>query len=178
VGRLVQRKGHDMVIKAMPEIIKQVPDCIYLIVGGGPYKQTLERLVNKNNLRDWVKFIGTASHQDLPALYQLADVFIMPARQLDNGDVEGFGIAYLEANLFGKPVIGGKSGGVADAVIDGQTGLLVDPTDVSQIAKAAIKLLTDEAYAAKLGTQGLQRVNEEFDWVSQTEKIKELLKIN
>ena len=175
VGRLVERKGHDMVIKAMPEIIKKVPTAVYLIIGEGPAQKNLEKLVNQRSLRDYVKFLGGVPNKDLPAYYQLCDVFIMPSRQLANGDVEGFGIAYLEANLFGKPVIAGRSGGVAEAVINGQTGLLVDPSNVSEIAAAAIRLLTDPGLSERLGLQGLERVSTEFDWKTQTEKIKEIL---
>ena len=175
VGRLIERKGHDSVIKALPAIIKKVPTVVYLIVGSGPEEKRLKKLVNQHRLGDYVKFLGAVSPHDLVAFYQLCDVFIMPARQLANGDVEGFGIVYLEANQFAKPVIGGRSGGVAEAVIDGQTGILVDPIDVNEIAQAAIKLLTDTAYAAKLGTQGLERVTEKFDWPTQVEKIKEIL---
>ena len=175
VGRLVERKGHDMVIKALPEIIKKIPNVTYLIVGKGPRRTHLEKLVNQNSLRDYVKFISNVAQNDLAALYQICDVFIMLSRQLANGDVEGFGIVYLEANMFGKPVIAGQSGGVPEAVVHGQTGILVDPTDIDQITQATVKLLSDQAYAAKLGTQGLQRVGEKFDWVSQVEKIKEIL---
>ncbi len=176
VGRLVKRKGHDMVIKALPRIIKQVPEAIYLIVGDGPMKSELQKLVYQNNLGERVKFLGKVSDQELNIYYQICDVFIMPSRQLDNGDVEGFGTVFLEANLFGKPVIGGRSGGIPEAIINGQTGLLVNPLDIEDIAAATTKLLLDEAYAAKLGTQGLERVENEFDWFSQTQKIKVLLK--
>jgi len=175
VGRLVERKGHDLVIKALPKIIQAVPNVIYLIVGAGPQQKKLAGLVNQNNLGNYVQFIGSVAQADLASFYQICDAFIMPARQLPNGDVEGFGIVYLEANLFGKPVIGGRSGGVGEAVIDGQTGILVNPESVEEIAQAAIKLLTDQAYAERLGLQGLQRVEEEFDWQSQTEKIKAIL---
>jgi len=175
VGRLVARKGHDMVIKALPKIIKEVPNLIYLIIGSGPYRENLNKLVNQNSLQDYVEFISSVSQNDLAALYQVCDAFIMPSRQLKNGDVEGFGIVYLEANLFGKPVIGGQSGGVSEAVVHGQTGILVSPTDLNQISQATIRLLTDQAYAAKLGTQGLERVSSQFDWPSQVEKVKHIL---
>lgn len=175
VGRLVERKGHDMVIKALPKIIQAIPNVIYLIVGNGPRKAHLEKLVNQNSLRDYVEFISNVDQNSLAALYQICDVFIMPSRQLANGDVEGFGIVYLEANMFGKPVIAGQSGGVPEAVVHGQTGILVNPTDIEQITQAAVKLLNNQAYAAKLGTQGLERVSSQFDWPSQVDKIKPLL---
>ncbi len=175
VGRLVERKGHDMVIKSLPKIIKKIPDAAYLIVGTGPYEDNLKKLANQLALREYIIFAGKASQNDLSVLFQIADVFIMPARRLINGDVEGFGIVYLEANLFGKPVIGGKSGGVPEAIIDGKTGLLVDPLNVDQIAEAALKILTDKPYAQKLGMQGMERVLENFNWETQAQKIKEIL---
>ncbi|MBI3290942.1 glycosyltransferase family 4 protein [Candidatus Falkowbacteria bacterium] len=176
VGRLVERKGHDMVIKSLPKIIKALPEVVYLIVGDGPDRPRLAQLVNRLNLKNYVKFIGPVSAKNLPAYFDLADVFIMPSRQLPNGDVEGFGIVFIEANLFGKPVIGGRSGGVPEAVINGKTGLLVNPHDVEDIAEKTITLLTNQALAAKLGLQGLERAAEEFNWQDQTEKIKEILK--
>ncbi len=176
VGRLVERKGHDMVIKAMPEILKSVPNAIYLIVGDGPDKNKLENLVNQLSLRDHVRFLGAVPQKDLAAYYSICDVFIMPSRQLANGDVEGFGIVYLEANLFGKPVIGGNIGGTAEAIVNGKTGILVNPESTEDIAGATIELLSNKAYAERLGMQGLQRVSEEFDWQTQTEKIKAILK--
>ena len=176
VGRLVKRKGHDMVLRALPQIIKQVPNVVYLIIGDGPDRQELVKLTNQLRLGDRVKFLGQVASWDLPAYYQACHVFIMPSRQINTWDVEGFGIVYLEANLFGKPVIGGKSGGIAEAVVDGQTGLLVSPTDQDQIAKAAVRLLTDTAYAERLGLQGLERTTSQFDWEGQTAKIKELLR--
>ena len=175
VGRLVERKGHDMIIKALPQIIKEVPKVIYLIVGEGPERKRLEKLVNQSSLRDYVHFVGPVNQADLPAFYQLCHVFVMPARQLKDGDVEGFGIVYLEANLFGKPVVGGRSGGVPEAIIEGETGFLVNPTNVDEIAQKIIILLTDAALAERLGMQGLARVSEKFDWQTQTEKIKKIL---
>lgn len=175
VGRLVERKGHDQVIKALPEIINKFPNTVYIIAGSGSFQSNLQTLVNQNNLGNHVKFLGAVSQGDLAALYQLCEIFIMPSRQLANGDVEGFGIVYLEANLFGKPVIGGQSGGVPEAVLDGKTGLLVNPLSPTEIANAVARLLADPAYAERLGMQGLQRVTEEFDWRVQTEKLKQIL---
>ena len=175
VGRLVKRKGHDLVLKALPQIIKEAPNLVYLIAGDGPERGKLQDYVLQNGLSDHVLFLKNVNNSDLSAGYQLADVFIMPSRRLNNGDVEGFGIAYLEANAFGKPVIGGKSGGVPEAILHEKTGLLVNPTNTQDIAQAAIKLLTDEALAHRLGIQGLERVHSDFNWPIQVEKIKELL---
>ena len=175
VGRLVLRKGHDMVIKALPQIIKQVPSISYVIVGDGPNKKPLQQLVNKNNLGEHVKFVGAVNKEELSYFFAASDVFIMPNRMLNNGDVEGFGIVFLEAGLYGKPVIGGNNGGVPEAIIDNKTGLLVDPQNLTDIAQKTIKLLTDDHYAARLGLQGLHHASE-FHWPEQVEKIKTLLK--
>ncbi|OGY42412.1 MAG: hypothetical protein A2Y82_04700 [Candidatus Buchananbacteria bacterium RBG_13_36_9] len=174
VGRLVERKGFDKVIEALPEGIKQVPNLVYLLVGKGPYKNELEKLALKLKVLDKMTICEDIPDSNLPAFYDLADAFIMPARQLGS-DIEGFGIVYLEANLFGKPVIAGKSGGAGEAVIDGQTGLLVNPENVSDIAKAIVHLMNNREYAMKLGSQGKERVLSEFQWNKQIVKLKNIL---
>ena len=123
VGRLIERKGIDTVIQALPALLKRWPNLVYLIVGQGPAEKKLRQLVHNKNLAGRVYLIKNVTTQNLPAWYQLCDIFVLPARQI-GPDVEGFGLVYLEANLFGKPVIGGRSGGVAEGVIDHQTGLL------------------------------------------------------
>jgi phosphatidylinositol alpha-1,6-mannosyltransferase len=175
VGRLIERKGHDKVIEALPTIIKKVPNVKYLVCGKGPHKGHLANLVDEFKLNDYVEFLGQVAQEDLLVYYQLCDAFIMPSRQLPNGDVEGFGIVFIEANLFGKPVIGGRSGGIPEAVLDGQTGVLVDPFDIKDIADAAIRLLTNKPLSARLGYQGQIRAKNDFDWKIQTEKIKKIL---
>ncbi len=175
VGRLVPRKGFDKVIESLSEVIKKVPNLQYLIVGNGQYKDDLEKLALNLKVLDHLTICEDIPDTNLPSYYDLADVFIMPARQIDVCDVEGFGIVYLEANSFGKPVIAGKSGGASEAVIDGQTGLLVDPANVSDIAKAITQLMTNQEYAMKLGENGKARVMNEFQWLLQVEKLKNIL---
>ncbi|MBU4015184.1 glycosyltransferase family 4 protein [Patescibacteria group bacterium] len=104
------------------------------------------------------------------AWYKICDIFIMPARNI-KGDFEGFGIVYLEANLAGKPVIAGNSGGARDAVENGVNGLLVNPEDINEISNAIIKLAQDENLRKKLGEQGRERSIREFSWEKQAEKI-------
>ena len=174
VGRLVTRKGFDKVIETLPEVIKQIPNLIYIIVGNGPDKGRLEKLAEDLKVRGNLIITEDIPNSNLPAFYDLADIFIMPARQIDE-DVEGFGIVYLEANLFGKPVIAGKSGGVEDAVIDNQTGILVNPENVQEIVQTILKLFSEPELANKLGVQGKERVLREFQWLIQIEKIKNIL---
>lgn len=177
VGRLVKRKGFDMIIKSLPKICKEILDVLYVIVGSGSYEDELKNLVKKFKLEDKVRFEGRVEDKVLPYYYAACDVFCMPSRFVkEEGSVEGFGIVYLEAGLYEKAVVGGRTGGVEDAVVDGQTGILVDPENVNEIAQALIKLLTDQELSNKLGVQGRERVLKDFDWDKQIEKVKNLLK--
>ncbi|MFA6271525.1 MAG: glycosyltransferase family 4 protein [Patescibacteria group bacterium] len=175
VGRIIERKGHMDVLKALPDIIKLVPNVNYVITSEGPYKAVLEDYILKNNLENHVTFIGTISRDELPSLYQLSELFVMPTRVLANNDVEGFGIVYLEANAFGIPVIAYNSGGVSDAVLHKKTGLLVEPKKPSEIAKCVINLLGDTAYAKQLGEQGKKRVKEQFGWNAKAQAFRDIL---
>ncbi|MCD4705800.1 glycosyltransferase family 4 protein [bacterium] len=175
VGRMVERKGADMVIKSMSKIKKEIPNIVYIIAGGDAYyKKNLIELSKKFLITDKVIFMPNAKDEKIKALYDLCDLFIMPCRQI-NEDVEGFGIVYLEANCFSKPVIGGKSGGAIEAIIHNKTGLLVNPLDTNEISNAIIKLLKNKNLAKELGENGRQRVRQEFNWKKQTKKIKILL---
>ncbi|MEK7123094.1 MAG: glycosyltransferase family 4 protein, partial [Patescibacteria group bacterium] len=108
--------------------------------------------------------------------YDACTLFIMTPEDID-GDVEGFGIVYLEANSFGKPVIGTRTGGVAEAVHDGVTGILVEQKNISQIQEAVLRILRDGELATRLGQTGKRRVAEEFSWKKQAEKLKYLLSL-
>ena len=166
VNRLVERKGNDNVIRALALIKEKVPDVIYLIAGDGPYKKRLDTVAVEQGIRDNVIFINSVKNDDdIIKLYNVCDVFVMLSREIkEKGDAEGFGIAFLEANSAGKPVVGGNSGGIADAVVHGATGLLVDPLDIKKIADAITLLLIDTAYAKRLGMEGRKRVAQEFDY--------------
>jgi len=164
LSRLVERKGIDKTIEAIALVRREIPDVVYVIAGNGPYRHTLEELVKKLRLQDNVVFTGYVCEDKKASYYNAAEIFVMPNRVLENGDVEGFGIVFLEANAYRKPVIGGRSGGVIDAIIDGKTGLLVNPTDTKEIASAIIRLLSNEDYATQLGFQGRKRVERDFNW--------------
>ncbi len=175
VSRLVERKGHSYVLDALPLIRAVYPDCVYVIVGDGPYRMTLERKVSELNLNDCVYFCGELQGDDIRKWYDRCDIFVLTPYELSNGDTEGFGIVYLEANLFEKPVIGSRCGGVPDAIVDGVTGLLVDQKNSSQISDVAKRLLGDHLFAKELGMNGKQRVEREFLWTQAAEKYKEIL---
>ena len=174
VGRLVKRKGHEDVICALKDVLKVVPNLCYVIVGDGGYKQELFDLVEEEGLTDAVLFVGEVSDSEVAKWYRASTVCIMTSKEL-RGDVEGFGIVYLEANAFGKPVIASRSGGVEEAVMHGVTGIVVEPENIEQIKEELITLFTNSKLAADLGQRGNERVNKEFQWSVQAKKLESLL---
>lgn len=176
LGRLTPRKGQDMTIEALPDILKHVPDAIYVIGGRGEYQVELRQLAKSVGVESKVRFLGEVDEELLPKLYNLADVFIMPNQVMPgSNDVEGFGIVFLEAGACEVPVIGGRSGGVVEAIEDGKTGLLVDGASQSSIAEAVIRILTDEDLAQSLGRQGRERICRQLTWDHSAESIKGLI---
>ncbi|NUQ81545.1 MAG: glycosyltransferase family 4 protein [Bacteroidetes bacterium] len=164
-ARVIERKGHDTVIRALPAIIRETGPVIYLIAGKWEesWYQQLTQLVKDLQLESVVRFTGYVTDEEKVAIYQMADLYVMMSRELD-GDTEGFGITYLEANVCGKPVIGGRSGGVADAIVDGETGFLVDPTDSDRLADRCIGLIKDPGLRSRLGENGRSRVRTTLTW--------------
>lgn len=163
LGRLVKRKGFDYTIEALKRMSSEdLENLIYVIAGTGLEAENLRSLV-PDNLRNKILFLGEISEDLKWQWLAICDIFIMPARDID-GDYEGFGIVYLEANLFSKPVIAGQAGGVTDAVIDGLNGLLVNPENVDDIKEAILKLKNNPDLAVKLGEAGRERVQANFNW--------------
>ena len=160
-GRLIERKNHSLVIKTMKKIHEEFPEVIYLIIGEGPYKERLKERVMELKLKDHVQFLGFVTQKTLHALYDIADIFVMPSRETEN-DVEGFGIAFLEANYFGTPVIGTRTGGIPDAIEDGVNGLLISPDSDDELTEAVKKLLKDTSLYRTMKKQGRQRVIDKF----------------
>lgn len=177
VGTLVKRKGHENVLKAIAKIKEEI-DCLkYIIIGKGPEMDNLKNLAyNELGLEDYVDFLGFVEDKKLPYYYNMCDVFIMPSMKIeDKFGTEGFGIVYLEANACGKPVIGGRSGGVTDAVIDGETGILVNPESVDEIAEAILFLYKNKHIAVAMGQKGMERARKEFTWLKVAERFQEII---
>ncbi|WP_165477768.1 glycosyltransferase family 4 protein [Desulfobacter hydrogenophilus] len=172
VGRLTPRKGQDTVIRALPKILKCIPNAVYVIGGTGSYLSELKSLAVAMGVRSSVRFIGEVTDELLPHVYNIADVFIMANRIMHgSNDIEGFGIVFLEANACEVPVIGGKSGGVPDAINDDVTGLLIQGHSKEDVSDALIKLLTNPELAKALGKAGRERVCRELTWTHSTNKI-------
>jgi phosphatidylinositol alpha-1,6-mannosyltransferase len=170
VARIVKAnryKGHDVVLRALARVRARIPDIAYVIVGEGDDVGHLHGVARGCGVEANVIFAGRASEEDLPLLYNACDAFVMCSRE-DRGRrgilAEGFGMALVEASACGKPVIAGRSGGVPDAVQEGVTGLLVDPSDSDALAAAIIRVLREPGLANRLGTNGRQWVEKEMNW--------------
>jgi phosphatidylinositol alpha-1,6-mannosyltransferase len=166
VGRLVERKGHAMVLEALAHVKYSYPVSIrYVIVGSGPLELPLHRKAQELGLEGSAIFVGSVSDNELHRFYQMSDLVVMPSHNpRDPGDVEGFGIVYLEAYAHGKPVIGVQSGGVPDAVQDGVTGLLTPPGAADQLGHAILWLMQNPAEARAMGDRGRQLVLQQWRW--------------
>ena len=176
VARLVHRKGQDQLIQAMPKILESHPDAILLLVGVGPIKQMLENSARQLRITHKIVFAGRISHDELPDYLAISEIFAMPVRSRFSGlEVEGLGIVYLEASACGKPVVVGNSGGAADAVIDGVTGLLVDSSKVDEISNAICKLLDDPIKGKQMGQAGRDWVMENWQMSNWSKKFNKLL---
>jgi phosphatidylinositol alpha-1,6-mannosyltransferase len=176
VGRLVHRKGQDKLIVAMSQVIKDFPTAVLLLVGEGPIKYMLQKLVQHHSLEKNVVFAGRVQLDELPRYIQLGQIFAMPARDRFFGlEVEGLGIVYLEASACALPVIVGNSGGAPDAVISEKTGLIVDGTSPDQIANSIKTLLQQPELAKSYGSAGREWVVNEWRWEIWSKRFNSLL---
>ncbi|TVT15839.1 glycosyltransferase family 4 protein [Amycolatopsis rhizosphaerae] len=176
VSRLMPRKGQDMLIRALTQVRRTVPDAALLLVGGGPYRETLSRLASELGLTRDVVLTGSVPWQELPAHYVAGDVFAMPSRTRGGGlDVEGLGLVYLEASASGLPVIAGNSGGAPETVLEDVTGHVVDGRDVTRLAETLVPLLQNPVRARKMGEAGRSWVREHWRWDVLAARLSRLL---
>jgi phosphatidyl-myo-inositol dimannoside synthase len=176
VSRLVPRKGQDALIRALPAIRRRVNDAALLLVGGGPHRPALVKLIREMEVERHVVLTGSVPWEELPLHYAAGDVYAMPCRTRGRGlDVEGLGIVYLEASATGLPVVAGDSGGAPDAVREGETGYVVGGRDIDAIADRIASLLEDPAKAQKMGAAGRAWVEAEWRWELQAERMRGLL---
>jgi phosphatidylinositol alpha-1,6-mannosyltransferase len=176
LSRLVPRKGQDMLIRALPSVRRRVDGAALVIVGGGPYREALEKLAAECGVAEHVTFTGGVPSAELPAHYALADVFAMPCRTRGSGmDVEGLGIVYLEASATGVPVIAGDSGGAPEAVQHNKTGMVVDGRSADKVADAVAELLSDRDRAAAMGAAGREWVTTQWSWDTLAGRLADLL---
>jgi len=177
VGRLVHRKGQDILIQSMPEVLAKHPTAHILMVGEGPYRKELTKMVSELNLIDAVTFIGRIQYKELPRYICAGDIFVMPSRsRLAGLEVEGLGIVYLEASSCALPVIAGRSGGAPDAVDEGVTGYSVDGTSSLEVSKAIIKMLDDPINAREMGQAGRSWIIDKWRWEIWSKEFNSLFR--
>lgn len=172
VGGLWGRKGHDLVLQALPSVLQKHPDTVYVIVGDGNSRENLENLATELGVRSAVDFVGRKSGEELVAYFKACDVYVHTPKVLDL-KFEGFGIVYLEASACGRPIVATDAGGIRDAVIDGETGLIADDGDVQGIADRVLKLLENPELASTMGQAGLAYAKKN-DWNSIAQQFIDL----
>jgi len=180
-GRLVPFKAYDQVLRALPAILAEVPDAIYLVVGEGPQAAPLRRLAEELQVENHVRWHPAVPYDALGhpphAYYNASHLLVGPSRiDPKTEDIEAFGIVFLEAAACGKPVVAGRYGGGAEAVVDGETGFVVESEDPQAIARAVIRLLKDEDLARKMGEAGRRRVETSMNWGACAERTLKIVK--
>jgi glycosyltransferase involved in cell wall biosynthesis len=172
VARLVPRKGIDMVIRALRELPGDVE---YRVVGHGPDEARLRRLAMELGVASRVGFLGRLDDAALAAEYQRCGLFVLPARRTAEGDLEGYGLVHFEAAAWGRPVVAGRSGGEIDAVVDGETGRLVDGGSLQELTAVLAELIDDADQRARLGRAGRERVERSHNWTCAAHVVDRVL---
>ncbi len=178
VGRLVHRKGQDTLVESLPTILAKVPNAHLLFVGVGPHLEYIHKRAIQLGVLNHISFVGRVKYQELPEFICVGDVFAMPSRsRLAGLEVEGLGIVYLEASACGLPVVGGKSGGAPDALLEGETGFAVDGLKPLEVAEAITTLLEDPARARSMGARGREWIVQEWEWKRWSKEFNALLEL-
>lgn len=175
VGNVTERKGQDTVIRALPGILAEVPNTHYLIVGLPTRRKDLMQIAEDLGVAHHVHFLGRVENQRLVSLLNCADVFVMTSRLTKDGDFEGFGIAAIEAALCGKPAVVSADSGLAEAVIDGKTGVLVPQNDELATANAIVSLLNDHERRREIGDAARKRALSEQTWEQTVKRYAAVL---
>lgn len=175
VARLIARKGIDVLIEAYSSLDQtKFGDVDLVIVGEGEEEEELKKLAGHLFVEESVKFLGPVPDEDLPALYQGAQLFALTPRRFED-DMEGFGIVYLEAAACGLPVVATDTGGVKEAVKEGYTGLVVPPEEPAAVRLVLERLLSDDKLRQRLGQQAQARAREEFAWPKRIAEVEEMI---
>ncbi len=164
VGRLIERKGFEYLIEAIPTVLLSVSDAVLVIVGDGPLRSMLEEKAKRLGLERQISVLGRLSNRDLFALYAISDVFVLPAVLDSDGNTEGLGVVLLEAMSMARPVVASKVGGIPEVVVDEETGILVQPEESAELADAIVRILSNREMSRKLGKKGMERATRRFSW--------------
>jgi phosphatidylinositol alpha-1,6-mannosyltransferase len=170
VARLVPYKGVDTGLRVLAELQQDYPDLGYAVVGSGEQLPELNAMACTLGLEDRVRFLTDVSDRDLPALYNCAEIYLGLSRSTEL-DVEGFGLSLVEASACGVPVVAGRSGGIPDAVREGETGLLVDAERPELVAEVVRLLLRNSEMTRRLGIGGRKAVESFYNWDRVTSEV-------
>ena len=174
VARLEAHKGVDTSLRAVARARAKGMDVGYLVVGVGKKRDTYKKLAQELKIADAVRFVGNVPDGDLAALYNCAALYLGVSRRADGSRVEGFGVALAEASACGVPVIAGNSGGLPEAVKDGETGLIVEPDNLDAVTEALERLLTDQLLARRFGQAGRKAVETSYNWDRVIRDLREI----
>ncbi len=175
VGHVSERKGQEIVIRALPGILQDFPRVQYWMAGLPTLQNKLEKLAKEMGVEKNIHFLGKLSQQELSAAYNACNLFIMTSRHSQDGQFEGYGIAAVEAALCGKAAIVSNNSGLAEAILPGETGLLVQENDPQSTAQAVIKLLADPTLRNQMGAKARQRALAEQTWAARADEYDHLL---
>lgn len=174
IARLEDRyKGHDTIVRALGLVRARVPAVQWAVIGEGPLRRDIERLGRAYGVWDTIRLLGAVPDAERDLWLMRSSVFCMPSRLPAARAGEGFGIVFLEAGAHGMPVVAGNVSGTVDAVVDGVTGTLVDPTDHVAVADAITDLLLDQPMAARMGDAGRLRAAE-FAWPLIARRVEDV----
>lgn len=175
VGRLVEYKGVEVLIKAFKIVSERFPDYRLVIVGDGPLRESLMNLARKINTEGKVEFKGKLPQEDLERIYEESKIFVLPSIVTSKGETEGLGVVLIEALTRGIPIIGSKVGGIPDIIIDGETGLLFEPWNYQDLAQKITYLIENPEFCRKIVEKGQKLVKEKFSWGKITQNWLEIL---
>lgn len=175
-GRLVERKGHDTLIRGWPEVLRERPDAVLVILGDGPHRRTLTKRIARQGLTGSIRLVGDAQWSQMPEIYAAADVFALPCRTRRWGlEPEAFGIVFIEAAASGLPVVVGDSGGAPETVLHGESGYVIDPGDLDGLTRRIVELINDPELAKAMGERGRAYVSRRFSDQRCADEFRRLL---
>jgi phosphatidylinositol alpha-1,6-mannosyltransferase len=184
VSRIEHYKGIGKVLEVLADVEKTVGDIVYIVVGEGSARADLMQQAAELGVTGNVVFTGRVSEEELPDYYGLADLFVLPSREVWNEETEellsaeGFGLVIAEASAWGVPVIAGKSGGTREVIEDGVTGFLIDPGEREQLLRSIVSVLSDHSLAHRLGESGRRKTEKDFDVRDKVELVRMLIMDN
>jgi len=171
VARMEDGKGYPHLVRVLPKILEKESHTVWVIVGDGPKREQVIKGIQARSLQNVVRYIGNVPHDEIKKYYYLADLFVLLTHP-DEGREEGLGLVFLEAESCGLPVVAGKSGGVEEAVLQAQTGIVIDiRQNALSIDETIVEMLKNKDYALSLAKNAKERIIAEFHWDNQLKKL-------